>query len=35
MNLLFSRQYTITAWELRAGELQIELYFKYTSLAGI
>lgn len=35
MNLLFSRQYTITAWELRAGELQIEPYFKYISLSEV
>lgn len=35
MNLSFSRQYTITAWELRAGELQIEPYFKYISLSGV
>ena len=35
MNVLFSRQYTITAWELRTDELQIEFYFKYTSLAGV
>ena len=35
MNVLFSRQYTITAWQLRTDELQIEFYFKYTSLAGV